>query len=388
MTPFLFTLSFLACFDERPSNADLHARLSALEAENAAQSQALGILQDDAQVQALLSRIEAVEHAQAEGVQPEDLRVLATQDWASERFASREAHTDLVVTVDGVSAALETFAGHVVDESRRSDVQEARLDDLRVRMNSAEEGLGRVSGAQDLLRVLSVSADGDLVLSRANLYVQNGDGATDAPVNGKGNIILGYDENVSNDKSGSHNLILGMNHSYTSYGGVLMGKGNAVRGEGGLVSGQGNQVEGNHAAALGGTDSEAAADHALVLGGVSSVADGTGAVVVGGSDNVASGSHAVVSGGQENEASGTGSTVSGGYRGLSDGRNSAIAGGRDNTATGSYAVVSGGAYGDATGQSSSVTGGYFSLAQHAYSTAVGGDNIATTSRYAVAHPSE
>ena len=99
-----------------------------------------------------------------------------------------------------------------------------------------------------------------------NLQVTNGTGQTDI-VNGTGNLIVGYDESVGlngfgsqqicsdgafdnqNDclsnggtfsnaqKTGSHNLVVGMGHSYTQFGGTVLGTKNAINREHANVTG-------------------------------------------------------------------------------------------------------------------------------------------------------
>lgn len=97
----------------------------------------------------------------------------------------------------------------------------------------------------------------------ANVQIVSGAGTTDAPVNGVGNLIVGYDEartqqnkecsdgrfdNItlcykSNNawksvhKSGSHNLIIGANHNYSRHGGLVAGFQNSITGVGASVLG-------------------------------------------------------------------------------------------------------------------------------------------------------
>lgn len=63
--------------------------------------------------------------------------------------------------------------------------------------------------------------------SGANLQVVSDSGATDGLENGKGNLIVGYNE-ISpgldgEPTGGSHNLILGIGHGYSSFGGLVAG---------------------------------------------------------------------------------------------------------------------------------------------------------------------
>src|SRR5205807_1140859 len=57
--------------------------------------------------------------------------------------------------------------------------------------------------------------------SAVNVQILNGAGST-ASINGTGNMVVGYDENPSALKqTGSHDLILGRNHSFTGYAQLL-----------------------------------------------------------------------------------------------------------------------------------------------------------------------
>ena len=133
----------------------------------------------------------------------------------------------------------------------------------------------------------------DVVFSGCNVHVQNGQGDTDSS-NGLGNLIIGYNEDDvfigsthstwgANARGGSHNVVIGPEHSYSKYGGLVAGFASTVSG-----------------------------DYASVSGGGSSTASGWGASVSGGTHNKASGRYASVSGGISNTASGDYASVSGG----------------------------------------------------------------------------
>ena len=64
--------------------------------------------------------------------------------------------------------------------------------------------------------------------SGCNVQIVNGMGKT-ASTNGAGNLVLGYDE-AARTQSGSHNLILGEDQEYTSYGAIVAGYGNTATG--------------------------------------------------------------------------------------------------------------------------------------------------------------
>ena len=44
-----------------------------------------------------------------------------------------------------------------------------------------------------------------------------------------GNIIVGYNENTNNyTRGGSHNIVVGADHNYTSYSGIVSGHANQL----------------------------------------------------------------------------------------------------------------------------------------------------------------
>ena len=171
-------------------------------------------------------------------------------------------------------------------------------------------------------------ANNNVYFTGVNMHLRNGSGATDN-ANGTGNLIVGYDENVNNTKTGSHNVVIGAYHTYTSYGGFIAGFGNAITARG-----------------------------ASVCGGNSNTASGIGATVSGGISNLASGNIASVSGGDENIASGTYASVSGGVKNTASGTGAAISGGHANSASGEASAVSGGELNSADYEDSTVSGGY------------------------------
>ncbi len=87
-----------------------------------------------------------------------------------------------------------------------------------------------------------------------NVQIVSGGGTADASPNGRGNVIIGYDANTGNhDRSGSHNLVIGNEHTYSSYGGLVAGSSNAITGPSTSVTGgNGNTASGFHASVSGG----------------------------------------------------------------------------------------------------------------------------------------
>jgi hypothetical protein len=82
----------------------------------------------------------------------------------------------------------------------------------------------RVAALEAKLAHVSVEGN-DITISGANLHVNDGSGSTDGPVNGLGNVVIGYNEprGSGDDRSGSHNLVIGSRNNYSSHGGLVAG---------------------------------------------------------------------------------------------------------------------------------------------------------------------
>jgi len=282
---------------------------------------------------------------------------------SSAASANTSAITSLQAEVAGNSADLDTvFADYLVAVDLSGFATQAWVE-------SQGYSTGGVAGLDAYLSV-DTSTD-SVVFSGANVYVQSGSGATDGEVNGLGNLVVGYDEDMGdlhpswpNDKSGSHNLVVGTWHSYPSYGG--------------LVAGYGNSVNGTYASITGGMYGTADGDNSSIHGGMDNVTTGYVGAVLGGYKNTASGWYSAVSGGQHNDASGESSAVSGGNYNNASGQYASISGGIGGTAAGMYSAIAGGLWGYAEGESSTVAGGESNYTVGATSTiSGGGGNVAS-----------
>jgi hypothetical protein len=170
----------------------------------------------------------------------------------------------------------------------------------------------------------------DVFFDGCNVHIRSGAGTTDAVVNGLGNLIVGYNEDSPTPavRTGSHNLVVGQFHTYSSYGGFVAGMRNSL-------------TEAN----------------ASVSGGISNTASGSASSVSGGSGNTASGFLSSVSGGNQNTASQANASVSGGGNNTASSGSASVSGGSNNTASGPASSVSGGSGNTASGFFSSVSGG-------------------------------
>ena len=121
----------------------------------------------------------------------------------------------------------------------------------------------RVMALETLTSSMTANAE-NVYFTGVNVHVRNGTNSTDGMPNGLGNLIVGYDElrsgGTAADKNGSHNLIVGRNHNYTSFGG--------------LVAGFENTISGSEASVSGGTLNTASGPSASVSGGESNNSSG------------------------------------------------------------------------------------------------------------------
>jgi hypothetical protein len=222
---------------------------------------------------------------------------------------------------------------------------EAQVEILTAALQEAQEILQYVRVETEEINRL---AGPHLIIEGVNVHVQSGSGFTDdgcrgwmpgypncESLTGLGNLIVGYNEpkllrdppGPFNIRTGSHNLVLGRFHSYTSFAG--------------FVAGLGNDITAAHASVSGGTDNWASGYASSICGGQGNVASGFGSAVTGGISNRAEGGYSSVSGGSENLASGDVASVSGGHRNEASGLGASVSGGRDREAPGEVNWVAG-----------------------------------------------
>lgn len=256
-----------------------------------------------------------------------------------------------------------------------------QIKTLETKIESLEQ---ETSNLRDLNDYLTVQADANLpnemraVFSGINVQLTNGAGEFGG-TNGLGNLIVGYgghrdagDKVCSrlappavdqtdcesrggiwalNHKTGSHNVLIGRKHSYSSNGALLVGTNNA-NSRGDVVTGVQNDV---------------IPGQAVVLGGYNNSNIG-GGVIIGGADNEKNaGPYSVIAGGRFN-------TVQ--YTGGNDG--GSIFGAWNSSVAQQGATVTGGRYNSATGRFSHVSGGRVNTAAADYSSILGGEQETTS----------
>lgn len=225
--------------------------------------------------------------------------------------------------------------------------------------------------------------DGDtLLVSGVNLQLVNGSGVQ-STVNGLGNLIVGYaPARPSNVRTGSHNLVLGSEHSYQSYGGLVSGRGNGINGpDAAVIGGRGTVASGIGSVGIGGKSNNLIGEHAVVVGGVSNSATGFEAVAVSGAGADAAGAASLIAGGADNRAFGTYAAVLGGAENQVFGDWSAVVGGRGGNASANYAMTAGGWLLRATQPYANVFGGYNNSAEANWAVTVGGQGNSASGLY-------
>lgn len=252
-------------------------------------------------------------------------------------------------------------------EALRLEVVELRrqLADLNARVTLLDTGVDALNAKTACMS----ASEHDTYFTGCNVHVRDGSGDTDGPTNGLGNLIVGYNESYTPgaSRNGSHNLVVGPEHAYSSFGG--------------LVAGFYNAVTAPHASVTGGAFNVASMNRASVSGGERNRAGGLSSTVSGGVDNTAGGEFAAVSGGFDNAATDKYAAVSGGSMNSASGVAASVTGGSGNEASGMYAAVSGGELNRAGATNASVAGGIYNRADGSHSQIAGGRQNQTGEQY-------
>lgn len=204
----------------------------------------------------------------------------------------------LVTFSAGTAAKASEVNGNFTAVKMAVDDNQAQIIALRTELAELKAKLSNVTAVNDYLSLQTVNGQPTVRVTAANFQVVNGMGET-ATNNGTGNLLVGYDEStIFTSKTGSHNLVVGSAHKYTSYGGVVFGTNNYIT-----------------------------AEFATVTGGIFNSASGALSVISGGANGEATGRASVISGGYLNQATASGAVVSGGYKNIADDTDAIVSGG-------------------------------------------------------------
>jgi hypothetical protein len=208
-------------------------------------------------------------------------------------------------------------------------------------------------------REVSNEGHPEFVISGANLRIVNGLGFTET-TNGTGNLIVGYNEPrppgfvpvdvpVGDNRTGSHNIVVGEWQNFSSFGGLVVGVASEISGAWASVSGGVVNTANEFGASIsGGARNIASGGASSISGGLFNTALGGTSSISGGTNNITTNGAvgAWVTGGFQNSASNVGASVSGGSGNTASGIDSSVSGGNNRTAAGEFDWVAGGLFQD------------------------------------------
>lgn len=187
---------------------------------------------------------------------------------------------DRLAALEARIQALETKLTAANDAVQKLTTQ---LDTLRT---DADATKAFVEPLRPLVRVETQDLAGlkgpHVIFEGANVHVRSGSGDTadGGTPSGLGNLVVGYNEfpqvpRLSDPvRSGSHNLVVGGGHEYTSSGGFVAGSANAISGSGATITGGFfNNASGLGSSVGGGFGNTASEANSTVGGGASRIAD-------------------------------------------------------------------------------------------------------------------
>jgi uncharacterized protein (DUF2345 family) len=142
----------------------------------------------------------------------------------------------------------------------------AAIGELQADLASAKVTIGGLTADLAAVQANSVLALDDLLTLDAagahptarftGVNVQVTNGVNQTTVNGTGNLVVGFNElrGIGDDRSGSHNLVVGSRQNYASYGGLVAGFSNTISGAYASVSGgEANTASGDFSGISGGS---------------------------------------------------------------------------------------------------------------------------------------
>ena len=232
----------------------------------------------------------------------------------------------------------------------------------------------------DLAQYVTVNQNGlngkpTVTFSGANVQIVNGTGSTSSS-NGKGNLIVGYDENnYQQQQTGSHSVVIGVNNGWTGYGDLVAGYNELAGASYATAIGYYGSAQALGSVSLGGFQNRATGTYSVASGGYSSMAQAIYGTVLGGLGNQANGDYSVAVGGLSNRAGARYSVAAGGCANLAGPGTMNSQDYCPNDDQSSY---------NQPGDVAAVFGGKFGHATQTLSTAVGGNHQETGGKWSVA----
>ena len=214
--------------------------------------------------------------AQVEALQKAVGGMLAVITNLNTQVASLQKGASNTPDVSGLTAQIASLQASVSSMSAVIKEQDAKIASLETALSDQAAQSADLQGQLDTMasnRVFDLEpfvsvAAGDInglagphiVFNGANVHIQSGSGATNdgGLTRGLGNLVIGYNEAPysirGTERKGSHNLVVGPAHRYSSFGGLVAGSGNAIMGQSASIAGGENNIAvGNFSSISGGT---------------------------------------------------------------------------------------------------------------------------------------
>lgn len=191
-----------------------------------------------------------------------------------------------LVGQQGEHALSAPHTGGLPDLEKRVAALEAKINSLQQTIDSQSTQIAaldaRLVAVEAKTAPISVAGTA-FTISGKNVFIQDGSGNTQSN-SGLGNLTIGYNasrnifppgDELPDNRTGTHNLILGDFNNYSSFGGLVAGANNEISGMYASVSGRGsNGASGTFASVSGGIGNGASGHGATVSGGTASHAGG------------------------------------------------------------------------------------------------------------------
>lgn len=250
----------------------------------------------------------------------EEQQVLLEQKIAAQKASNADMQAALEAHQDQCDEQIAELAARFEEHA---EMQARRLQKVREfrKITKKFRKAAKITG-----KYMSV-ASGTVIFKGCNVHIRNGNSSNStSSINGKGNLFLTPEYQEECTGCGSHNVVVGLGHSFTSFGSLL-----------------------------GGLNNKATAAHASVPGGSTGTASAVFSLVTGGEKGLASVSYTSVNGGEDNSATASASSISGGSEGSASGAHSSILTALVSEASGDHSVIIGGSTSRGTGVSHEIT---------------------------------
>ncbi|MDA2919286.1 hypothetical protein MYX76_07335 [Desulfobacterota bacterium AH_259_B03_O07] len=183
------------------------------------------------------------------------------------------------------------------DQQQRLFEAYMTIGELEEELDSLKANMGTLHDLEKYVRIVPGAIEGlsgpHLIFEGVNVHVRNKRSASGS-IDGLGNLIIGYNELGDETglfyptpvRSGSHNLVVGSGHTYSSAGGFVAGYRNTLTGSfSSITGGFLNTAGGEFSLVAGGLLNRSSGEFSLVSGGMQNNASSLAASIIGGSYN-------------------------------------------------------------------------------------------------------